>query len=161
MAPAPIVLSCASPAATGDLARRLGRLAPAGLVIALSGTLGSGKTAFVQGLASGLQVPAACPVTSPTFTLLHRYPGRLFLYHADLYRLGRNADLESIGLLDGMEDGVLAIEWADLAPAGLPEARLEIHLEIVSDSERRITFRAYGLGPENLLRQLAESVEPH
>ena len=152
-----IVRDCPSPEATLRLAHRLGCLAPAGLVIGLSGTLGSGKTTFVQGLASGLAVPPDFPITSPTFTLINQYPGRLPLYHADLYRLGLNADLESIGLFDCMDGcGVLAIEWADLAPADLPEIRVEIHLEIVSDLNRRITLAAYGLAPKNLLERLAE-----
>lgn len=154
------VWRCPDPEATGELAARLGRLATAGLVIGLSGTLGSGKTTFVQGLARGLGVPSTCRVTSPTFTLINDYPGRLPLYHADLYRLGMDADLESIGLMDLMGgDGVLAIEWADLAPGGLPEIWLAVHLDIVAEIERRITFTAYGLEPGNLLKRLAEPAQ--
>ena len=154
------IWQCPDPEATCDLAARLGRLATAGLVIGLSGTLGSGKTTFVQGLAKGLGVPPTCRVTSPTFTLINDYPGRLPLYHADLYRLGMDADLESIGLVDLMgSDGVLAIEWADLSPGGLPEVWLAVHLEIVAEIERRITFTAYGLEPENLLKRLAEPAQ--
>ena len=148
---------CPSPEATRQLACRLGRMAPSGLVIALSGTLGSGKTVFVQGLAEGLDVAPNYVVTSPSFTLINEYPGRQPLYHADLYRLGPDADLETIGLLDLMgAAGVLAIEWAAAAQADLPEAYLAVHLEITGDLRRRITFTAYGLGPDNLLKKLAD-----
>ena len=132
-------------------------MAPPGLVIALDGTLGSGKTVFVQGLAQGLDVAPGYGVTSPSFTLINEYPGRQPLYHADLYRLGPDADLETIGLLDLMgAEGVLAIEWAAAAQADLPEAYLAVHLEITGDRRRRITFTAYGLGPDNLLNRLAD-----
>ena len=76
-----------SPGATRALAARLGRWLAPGDVLALKGELGSGKTEFVHGLAQGLEVPAAAPVASPSFTLVHEYPGRLPLAHLDLYRL--------------------------------------------------------------------------
>jgi len=91
-----------------------------GDVLALCGDLGAGKTHFVKGLASGLGT--STPVTSPTFTLIHEYPGgRLPLYHFDFYRLDDEDEALKIGLdeyLDG--DGVCVIEWADKFPALLP-----------------------------------------
>jgi tRNA threonylcarbamoyladenosine biosynthesis protein TsaE len=79
------------------LGRRVGALARPGLVLALYGDLGAGKTVFVQGLARGLGVPEKCPVTSPTFTLINEYPGRLRLFHIDLYRISDLVELDDIG----------------------------------------------------------------
>ena len=76
-----------SVADTQRLGQQIGRLINEPTTIALIGDLGSGKTAFVQGLARGLEVPSTYYITSPTFTLVNEYPGRLPLYHIDLYRL--------------------------------------------------------------------------
>ena len=92
----------------------------AGDVLALCGDLGAGKTHFVKGLAAGLGTDAA--VTSPTFTLIHEYPGgRLPLFHFDLYRLDTADELLRIGFDDYLDSaGVLAIEWAEKFPTLLP-----------------------------------------
>ena len=92
----------------------------AGDVLALCGDLGAGKTHFIKGLAAGLG--ATTEATSPTFTLIHEYPGgRLPLFHFDLYRLESEDDLLRIGFDDYLDaGGVLAIEWADKFPALLP-----------------------------------------
>ena len=121
------------------VARELAATLAAGDVVLLSGNLGAGKTAFVRGLAEGLGIDPA-DVSSPTFTIVHEYRGgRLTLYHADLYRLERTAT-EDIGLEEmGVKDGVLAIEWPDRLTHALPAARA-VHLEIVDDTTRRITF---------------------
>ena len=109
-----------SPAETIALARTLATTLRRGDVLALSGDLGAGKTHFVKGLAAGLG--AAASVTSPTFTLLHEYPGgHLPLYHFDFYRLDDADEALKIGLdeyLDG--DGACVIEWAEKFPALLP-----------------------------------------
>jgi tRNA threonylcarbamoyladenosine biosynthesis protein TsaE len=124
---------------TADMARELAAGLKAGDVILLSGNLGAGKTAFVRGLASGLGIDPE-DVSSPTFTLVHEYQGgRLTLYHADLYRLETVAT-EDLGLEEmGVADGVLAIEWPDRLAHGLPGARA-IHIEIVDDTSRRISY---------------------
>ena len=77
---------------TVALGRALGRRLHQGIVLLLFGDLGSGKTAFTQGLARGLEVPASFIVTSPTYTLINEYPGRVPLYHVDLYRLPAPVD---------------------------------------------------------------------
>ena len=109
-----------SPAETIALARTLAATLRRGAVLALSGDLGAGKTHFVKGLAAGLGTAAS--VTSPTFTLLHEYPGgRLPLYHFDFYRLDDADEALRIGLdeyLDG--DGICVIEWAEKFRALLP-----------------------------------------
>ena len=124
------------------MAAALGAGFRGGEVVLLSGELGTGKTAFVRGLARGVGADPS-EVASPTFVLLTSYPGRLTLHHADLYRLGGDADRE-LGLeeLPGPA-GVLAVEWAErlswvpwphplrvtLAHAGGDERRLRIEEE--------------------------------
>ena len=108
-------------------------------MILLSGNLGAGKTAFVRGLATGLNIDPD-EVSSPTFTLVHEYRGgRLTLYHADLYRLEKVAT-EDLGLEEmGVSDGVLAIEWPDRLAHALPGAR-EVRIDIVDENTRRVSY---------------------
>jgi len=142
-------------AETRDLARRIGRLAPDGLVIALCGDLGSGKTVFVQGLAHGLEVPTAYYVTSPSYTLVNEYPGRLRLYHADLYRLDAPVDLDGLGLLDAMQTAaVVAIEWAERCREDLPDEHLDVRMTAAGAEARRVVMTAYGPRVANLLKRL-------
>src|SRR5688572_21249355 len=131
---------------THAVAQQLATTLEAGDVILLSGNLGSGKTAFVRGLAAGLGIDPE-EVSSPTFTLVHEYRGgRLTLYHADLYRLGRTA-AEDLGLEEmGVADGVLAIEWPDRLTHPIPNA-IAIAIEIVDETTRRITEGPRPRGP--------------
>jgi tRNA threonylcarbamoyladenosine biosynthesis protein TsaE len=125
------------------------------VIIALIGDLGSGKTAFVQGLASGLDVPVEYYVTSPTFTLINEYPGRLPLYHADLYRLETVRDFEDIGLDELLYgQGVLAVEWADKLAENLSGAYLSLKFEIIDDDCRKIDLIAYGHNGLSLIETL-------
>lgn len=101
-----------SEAETEALAEALASRFRGGEVVLLSGDLGSGKTAFVRGLARGLGADPA-EVASPTFVLLTSYRGRLLLHHADLYRLAGNGDEAELGLEELPGSGVLAIEWAE------------------------------------------------
>ena len=108
-----------------------------------------------SGVPCGLGVPEAYPITSPTFTLVNEYPGRLALYHVDLYRLDRPLDVDEIGLCDMMHgDGVVVIEWADRILELLPPERLDIDLEIVDDDSRRLSFIGYGSDANNLLSRI-------
>src|SRR5712675_2197950 len=102
-----------SPAETEALGERWGRAAERGLVLALSGDLGAGKTQFVKGLARGLGITAR--VHSPTFTLVNEYGGgRLKLFHLDLYRLEMPEQITSAGVEEFLQpDGVSVIEWAE------------------------------------------------
>jgi len=113
------------------------RLRP-GDVLALVGDLGAGKTQWVKGLAAGLG--SAAPVTSPTFTLIHEYPGaRLPLYHIDCYRLEGPGELLAIGLDDYLDGrGVLVIEWADKFPNLLPTAARWVRFKIGAGDLREI-----------------------
>ncbi|WP_054696348.1 tRNA (adenosine(37)-N6)-threonylcarbamoyltransferase complex ATPase subunit type 1 TsaE [Desulfosarcina cetonica] len=105
-------IETASAEQTIAFGERLGRRIDGPLVLFLYGDLGSGKTAFAQGLARGLGVPATCHVTSPTYTLVNEYPGRLPFFHVDLYRLHEPVDPEEIGLREIFDEaGVVAVEW--------------------------------------------------
>jgi tRNA threonylcarbamoyladenosine biosynthesis protein TsaE len=154
----PLQITTESVKATRKLGRRIGRRLSAPLLIALTGELGSGKTALVQGIAQGLDVPAEYAVTSPTFTLINEYPGRLPLYHVDLYRLQDSVDVDDIGLTEVISgDGVVAVEWAEkLAEEDLPSDRIVVGMHIVDDAHRKISLVAYGQRSPNLLNDLAK-----
>lgn len=138
------------------MGRRLGRRLDHGLVLLMVGDLGSGKTAFCQGLAHGLGVPEAYTVTSPTYTLINEYPGRVPLYHVDLYRLPTPVDTDEIGLCDILDgDGVVAIEWSQrLHQTDRPPCRLDLYFDVTGDNTRSINIIAYGLAPSDLLNHI-------
>src|ERR1039458_8141442 len=126
------------PAETESLGESFGRAAKRGLVIALSGDLGAGKTQLVKGLARGLGVTAR--VHSPTFTLVNEYGGvRLKLFHLDLYRLETAAQILSAGVEEFLSpDGVAAIEWAERLEDGrwkMEDGKMfvRVKVEIVSE----------------------------
>ena len=128
-----------SDAETEALARTLAERLEAGARIHLYGDLGAGKTVFVRGLADGLGVDPD-EVSSPTFTLIQEYRGRLALYHVDLYRIAP-AEVPDLGLDAIAADGVLAIEWAERLPADDPVA-IRVRLEDAGDHQRKITVES-------------------
>ena len=117
-------------------------LAPPKLVL-LRGELGAGKTTLVKGIAAALEAAAEEDVTSPTFTLVHEYRGpRVVVYHIDLYRVDTARELETLGLDDLRSDNsILLIEWGEKFPRFQNERDLEIGLERMSQSERRIQLK--------------------
>jgi len=126
------------------------------LIIGLRGDLGTGKTCLTQGLARGLGVPEEEPVTSPSYTLMNQYTGRLELHHFDLYRLNGPEDLVDLGFDDYLQGaGVVVVEWAERAPV-LETEGLSIRLAHAGEEERRIDFAAEGRVAEALLARLAE-----
>lgn len=131
-----------SPAETESLGEKFGRAARRGLVIALSGDLGAGKTQFVRGVARGLGI--AGRVHSPTFTLVNEYGGgRLKLFHLDLYRLETPEHILSAGIEEYLKpEGVSVIEWAErIYDCRLPIADLKnVTLEVINENERRIIY---------------------
>ena len=149
----PLRMLLRSPRQTHHLGQRLGALLRGGEVLALCGELGTGKTSLVRGIAEGLLAEPTV-VSSPTFTLIHEYQGRLRFIHTDLYRLTAS-QLEDTGLDDYL-DGytVTAIEWADRWGPGLPADRLEIHLSHHPSGARRVTLAAQGLSAQRLLAEL-------
>jgi tRNA threonylcarbamoyladenosine biosynthesis protein TsaE len=153
-------LLCPGPEATEALGERIGRIAPAGLAIALDGELGSGKTCFVRGLARGLDVSDA--VSSPTFALQHAHHGRHELWHFDAWRASSGAALlQELGPAELGRGAVLAVEWAARVREHLPPARLEIELAHVAERERRLVLRARGALEPSFVKALARIlVEP-
>jgi tRNA threonylcarbamoyladenosine biosynthesis protein TsaE len=140
---------------TQELGENIGTLISDTTLLALTGELGSGKTAFVQGLASGLEVPQEYYITSPSFTLINEYPGRMRLFHVDLYRLENYTDLEETGLYDILEgDGVVAVEWAEKLPEDLLSTHIAIGFNIIDDKTREINLIAYGHDAVGLIKAL-------
>ncbi len=155
MTPVRLSITSCSVGQTRSLGECLGRLCQPDTVLALIGDLGCGKTTLVQGLARGLDVPADYYITSPTYTWINEYPGRLRLFHADLYRLTAPEEIEDIGLPELFHaGGTLAVEWADRVADLLPEGRLSLTMEIVGDTRREITIGARGIEMIDILDKL-------
>ena len=123
-----LVFEIADEADTDRLGRALARVAAADTVIGLVGPLGAGKTRFARGFAEALGVDPA-EVTSPTYTLIHEYEGRLPVFHFDAYRLGGEAVFEALGVCDYWEaGGVCLVEWADRVAGALPATAWRLEL---------------------------------
>ena len=147
---------------TISLGEALGRSFVGGLQIGLAGPLGAGKTHFVKGMAAGNAMgdPAAPgPVTSPTFTLLHEYPGRLRLYHADLYRLETPSELMALGYDEWCTgDSVVVIEWADRFRSTLGDEILWVELRPTGETRRSVSFEAGGTAAADCLDRLRAAI---
>lgn len=128
---------------TISFAREFGKEITADSVIALHGELGTGKTIFTKGLAEGLGIDE--DVTSPTFSLVETYNGRIPLYHFDLYRIENINEFTHLKFEDYWEDhGVSVIEWPEKAEGLLPEKRINIFIEYIDENRRRITIEYTG-----------------
>ncbi|MCL5935074.1 MAG: tRNA (adenosine(37)-N6)-threonylcarbamoyltransferase complex ATPase subunit type 1 TsaE [Bacillota bacterium] len=148
-----------SPEETKQLGEKMAALLQPGDVICLNGDLGAGKTAFSQGVARGLAVDSW--VTSPTFTLINEYEGRLPLYHFDVYRLEGPAEMEDLGYEEYFYgDGVCLVEWAERVEEVLPQERLDISLTRDESSEemRQIHFMPKGEHFQQLVEELMKLV---
>jgi tRNA threonylcarbamoyl adenosine modification protein YjeE len=136
-------------AETQALGRALGGLLGAGDVLLLLGELGAGKTSLAKGIARGLGVDQAYVVTSPTFTLINIYPGRLEFFHADLYRLDPS-QAQDLELVEEAAGGVLAVEWPERAPGLWPGGALKVALSYQGQDQRRVLLS----GPTRIIGQL-------
>lgn len=139
-----VVATTVSVDQTRDVAAAVSSLARPGDLVLLAGDLGAGKTAFVQGFGRGLGVPDR--ITSPTFTLVHVYEGRLPVHHLDVYRLGQLSEALDLGLAEMLDDGgVVIIEWGDAILPVLPHDYLEVRLSFgPGDDDRHVEFRPVG-----------------
>ena len=126
-----------SPQDTVAAGRKIAGLLSAGSVVALLGTLGSGKTLLASGIAGGLGVKEN--ITSPTYTIINEYESSPVFYHIDVYRLKGDRDFQEIGGVEIINsDGISVIEWGDLIPNSLPHNALTISLEITGPASRLI-----------------------
>lgn len=140
-----ITLVTRGPEHTRGVGRILGARLEPGDLVSLGGDLGAGKTCLTQGIARGLGVPEGCYVRSPSFVILNIYPGRVPLYHMDLYRIVDPSELEDIGYRDiFFGEGVSVVEWADKVPELLPEDRFDVLLRFLDETRREIVLGASG-----------------
>ncbi|MCS7207877.1 MAG: tRNA (adenosine(37)-N6)-threonylcarbamoyltransferase complex ATPase subunit type 1 TsaE [Dehalococcoidia bacterium] len=138
-----LTLPSPCPEATREVGAILGKHALAGDLLLLMGELGSGKTTLVQGLCQGLGVPE--PARSPTFVLVHRYQGRLPVYHVDLYRIGSVPEAVDLGLEDFVgQDGVTVVEWAERALPAFPQDYLLVRFTWEGETLRLLHLSGEG-----------------
>ncbi len=148
-----------SPEQTRQKGEILGKLLNAGDTVCLYGDLGAGKTNIAYGIAHGLDVREQY-ITSPTFTFVNEYQGRVPLYHIDLYRLMETAELENIGFREYLEsDGVTVIEWAERAEEELPVECLSVYLSFVDENSREIGFLSEGERYGKLLEKFQQELK--
>ena len=128
-----------SEAETEDLGERLARTLSGGAVVAMYGDLGAGKTAFVRGMARGLDLD--CRVSSPTFTIVNEYLGQRELIHFDMYRLRSAEELFDIGWEDYLSRGaVCAVEWSENVKDAFFGDEITVTIDKLSDTGRRISI---------------------
>lgn len=137
---------------TSRIGEQLGKLLSKGNIICLSGDLGAGKTAFTKGIAKGLGVKDY--VTSPTYTIINEYEGRLPLYHFDVYRLNDVEEMYELGYEEYFfGDGVVVLEWADIVKDIIPKERLWITiLNTKGDNSREILMEPTGEVYDNIVK---------
>tara|TARA_R110000850_G_scaffold4312_10_gene19921 strand:- start:214 stop:660 length:447 start_codon:yes stop_codon:yes gene_type:complete len=129
--------------ATLDIGRKLGALLRPGDKIALSGTLGAGKTTLARGILQGLDYGGEVP--SPTFAIVQSYEPpetRLPVAHIDLYRIEDPEEIPELGLEDMLVDGAMIVEWPDRMPDAFWRDALNLTLEITGEGNRRLTWQA-------------------
>lgn len=151
-----------SPDFTRSLGETIGRNLHSQTAIALTGDLGSGKTVFIQGMARGLSVPKEYHVTSPTYTIINEYPGRLRMFHVDLYRIADSSSLSDIGFDEIFdENNVIAVEWAERITEGDVDFDIDIRIRIIDDATREFQFFFYRRNHINLIKQLKNQVHQY
>lgn len=137
--------------------RRLGRLLCPGDVVGLTGELGTGKTKFTQGIAEGLEVDPEIYITSPTFTLINEYKGRIYLYHFDLYRIDNINAWEELGGEEYFfKNGVVVIEWVEKILQIIPFEHIIISIKYINQNKRAIDFLTRGEHFKKILNRLKE-----
>jgi tRNA threonylcarbamoyladenosine biosynthesis protein TsaE len=144
---------------TFALGKLLGNLVREGDVLCVSGGLGAGKTVLAKGIASGMDIKDT--VTSPTFTLINEYKGRLPFYHMDVYRLCSPWEMTDLGYMDYFYgSGVVLVEWAEKVREILPPKRLEIRIKNVPVAEeaREIIFVPRGIRYRKLVEDMVRIV---
>ncbi|MFH2013194.1 MAG: tRNA (adenosine(37)-N6)-threonylcarbamoyltransferase complex ATPase subunit type 1 TsaE [Pseudomonadota bacterium] len=140
-----IKLILETPQATLKFGETLGKHLMAGDLVALFGDLGAGKTQLVKGLALGIDISEENCITSPSYTIINEYMGRIPLYHFDFYRLEGCSEIENLGYEEYFEGrGITVIEWAEKAIHLLPENHLEIHINHLENDFRELEIVGFG-----------------
>jgi tRNA threonylcarbamoyladenosine biosynthesis protein TsaE len=141
---------------TTYIGEQLGRLLIKGSIVCLSGDLGAGKTAFTQGIAKGMGVEDY--VTSPTYTIINEYQGRLPLYHFDVYRLNDVEEMYELGYEEYFfGDGAVVVEWADIVRDIIPAERLWITiLRAKDENSREIILEPTGEAYEQIMKGIEQ-----
>lgn len=138
-----ITVECATESDTETCGGRLASSLGPGDIVILSGDLGTGKTVFTRGIATGLGVDE--PVMSPSFVLVREYrSGFVPMFHADVYRLGSMNEFDDLDLVAAASDGVLVIEWGGAVQGMLPKDHLRVEFEVADDSKRVLRFVPQG-----------------
>ncbi|MDF2531524.1 MAG: putative hydrolase [Clostridia bacterium] len=141
---------------TYKLGTGLGKALQQGDIICLTGDLGAGKTAFTKGIGAGLDIQEF--ITSPTYTIINEYNGRIPLFHFDVYRLEGVEEMYELGYEEYFfGDGAVVIEWADIVKDIIPQERLWITiLRGKEEDTREIIFDASGERYQNVIKELEQ-----
>jgi len=143
-----------SPEETKKLGEEVGKLTKAGDLLAFYGELGAGKTCFIQGISKGLEVKDC--VTSPSFTIVNEYQGKIPIYHFDLFRLDNSEDILELGYEEYFYgEGLIVVEWAEKIENFLPKEHLKIDIEFKDYYQREISFIPQGDRFNNFLEELS------
>jgi len=147
-----VVFQTKSTSETIRIGKSIGSLLMSGDVVALVGELGTGKTQFIKGLATGVGVGKPTYISSPSFTLINEYAGKVPFYHIDLFRLKSEREAEELGLEEYFQGGgITAIEWADKMPSFLPQEMLWIHIRYTGKHTRSFEIIAKGKRFEKMI----------
>lgn len=140
-----------SPESTEELGKKIGQAVTAGMIICLSGDLGTGKTTLTKSIAKALEVEEY--VTSPSYTIVNEYEGKYPLYHFDVYRINEIEELYEIGYEEYFfGQGITIIEWASMIMELIPEEAVKIEIERLDDMERHFKIS----GPDDFIKALEE-----
>jgi len=149
-----VVFQTKSPSETIRIGKNIGSVLLPGDVVALVGELGTGKTQFIKGLAAGVGVGKPTYISSPSFTLINEYAGKVPFYHIDLFRLKSEKEAEELGLEEYFQGGgITAIEWADKIPSLLPQEILWIHIRYTGEHTRSFEIIGKGKRYEELINK--------
>ena len=153
-----MVIETKSASETVQIGKKIGSRLLSGDVVALVGELGAGKTQFIKGLAAGAGVGKPTYISSPSFTLINEYVGRIPFYHIDLFRLRTEKEAEELGLEEYFQGrGITAIEWADKIPSLLPKEILWIHIHYTGKNSRSLKILGKGKHYEELIKKIVRS----
>ncbi|MEA1965232.1 MAG: tRNA (adenosine(37)-N6)-threonylcarbamoyltransferase complex ATPase subunit type 1 TsaE [Candidatus Aerophobetes bacterium] len=136
------------------MGEKIGKKISRGSIIALTGELGSGKTTLIQGIGEG--IGATSMIKSPSFTIIHEYPGPVPLYHFDLYRLKDEQEIIPLGYEEYFykREGIVVVEWAEKIKNFLPPEHLKINIQMLNLSKRKISLEPHGSYYERIVSRI-------